>query len=390
MREKSTDRVSVQVTTQMIRLSRMEIVAVMAIANLLLLGGTFGEESVDQIRDQVMAWSESLISFDGVYTLMQYPLGEPATQEQAPIRMRVKYRFQGDDRYIEITDDTVDPQGKGGVLSLVRYGGVVSQRADDEREGVRHPLSGQINGSEWPLPEGAFLTPEELFGFRQGKTLADFLAHGETILAHRDGMSVLSHRADDGNGVDIWLDGSGNVIRLDWVRRLWPTYSDEQIAAVWSGDPFDVRLLLVTLDLGSYKTLNGVNVPTFARKAWWDTIRKKPSGNQSRDRKPSIEGAIASFTEVTRHERAAQTFELQPEDAQVNVRLGAAKFRLEYTDGMLMRDRDSGEDYIHVTPWYRWPAVHLSALAALIGVSIVILVKWRYTRSKRAVRHHHS
>ena len=118
------------------------------------------------------------------------------------------------------------------------------------------------------------MTPEELFGQHDGRTLAEWLAEGETLLLNKEGHRVLSHRPTEGLGVDIWLDEGDRVARFDWVLRVAPQFSDAEIAAVWPGDPFDVRQVFVSIDLGSYVTLNGVEFPTFARKTWWKTVPK--------------------------------------------------------------------------------------------------------------------
>ena len=98
---------------------------------------------------------------------------------------------------------------------------------------------------------------------------------------------------------------------------------------------------------------------------------------------------IAWYTDVDRFKNGSQTFELQPEDAQVNASLDASKFTLEYSEGMLMRDWATREDYCYQTPWYQRRPVILAALALLVGVPAVILLG-RGSRHRKRAFHHHS
>ncbi|WP_320178441.1 hypothetical protein [Roseovarius pacificus] len=328
------------------------------------------DATVAQLKADVIAWAESVQSFDGAYTLVQYP-GVDTASSEAPLRkMLVQYRFQDDNRFMRIVDEALRSDDAQPVLTLARYKGVVSQRADDDRGDRQDPLSGHVNGSEWPLPDGAFLTPNELFGTANEVTLAEVLTDGETLLFREDGFRVLSHRTPDSMDVDIWLAQNGDVIRLDWVVRLWPTYSDAQIAEAIAGDPFYARHVITTLDLSAYKTIDGVRFPTFARKSWWNVVRNDEAGAG----KPAPDDAIARFAGVTQYERAAQTFDMRPEDARINVPLAADDFDIRFTEGMLMRDWSTQEEYRYSKPWYERRIAYLAIVPAIIAAFLVLLL----------------
>jgi len=293
-------------------------------------------------KAKLLAWSCSLKSFAGSYTWEQFWPLEP---DRKPISMAITYRFQDGNRFltysmvVQKNDREVLASNTDAVLN-----GVVSNMSvttDDERGTT---VSGTI-GLAWPrgwgMPDTALIFPETLFGELRGRPPLDqVLATGETTLHEYDGQRAL-HHVSGGHVLVIWLD---EACRPSSYETGFGSFTLDEIAERWPGDPFHVRDILDTVELEDYVQIGGVSFPTKATKTdWsWDEQQKEVVlAQRETNAWDDLEFYVRYSTEVDKHVDVVQYFELDVASAKVNSELTEQAFQIDYPEDAILFDADS-------------------------------------------------
>lgn len=154
-------------------------------------------EEMERCRESVLRWSNSLKSFKGTFAVTEQQLAEPGVSSEQVTTSEVEYRCQGDNLYYRFEMPGREPDMMD-VVYYARLQGHVMHRADVLNTRTNQVVhSGSVGGKSWPVPNGASMSPRELFGERNGRTLQESLSTGTTTLLQISGRRVLWHR----NGV---------------------------------------------------------------------------------------------------------------------------------------------------------------------------------------------
>ena len=347
-------------------------------------------DEAQELRSALLEWSASLKSFSGTYTLSQRWPGEPVDPDRPALDLTITFRFQGDDRYLERTEE-VTTTGGSVVRKYARYkGNVISRNDFNHPEGVKEDYvyvqKGVVN--EWPEPVGAYLNPREIFNAGQSPSLADFMASGETLFFERSGYRVLVHRQGlyGRDVLRVWFENTPLPIRFEWGYGI--TVSHDQLATVWPGDPFDEFDLNVTWELGNYETIDGVAFPTWAQKIWWaydPGVMKRLDAQFRAGKYPDVHifqrDTIAQAGKP--YERSVQDFHLKA--GRINPPLTAADFRIDIPVGAILQQSPGQVELdIYLGPWYA-RIFEPVPLAIIGGVCVLLLaLGWWYRRRRHA------
>lgn len=344
------------------------------------------------LRESLLSWSRSLKSFSGKYTLTQYWYDQPEHDPETPLVMQVDYRFDGNNRYMMVAGVPLEPSG---VLTrfVARYDGKITERSDILRPG--RPvveITVRIDRVDmWPDPVGPYLTPEMFF--EAGCDLwsfDEFLSVGSTDLVERNGQRILMHRRypTDTRRLDIWFDGEGRP--ESFQHGFGPSGTDDEVRALWDGDPFDFFNVTYSIDVGDYRLTNGVQFPAWARKVWWDAklddgIKRRLIDEQRAGKLTPLEFDVERMlARGPRHEKTVQYFQLDVPSVKVNEPLAEEAFTIEIPAGAhVWRGKDATME-VHGSPWYR-RLLHPVAVGA-VAVGVLGITGWALTSRRRRRR----
>ena len=359
---------------------------------ILIASGAAAEMSPEAAaaKEKLLAWSTSLTSFSGDYTLRQYWPGLPGRQEDIPQEWEVTYRFEGGNRYMHRIDLL---EGGGHAERFYScYAGEFRHRSDMHfpPEEVRQEDHTTVNTAvAWPDAHGVYITPELLFQGDLDGSLADFMAIGATSLHEVNGQRVLVHSQapTSPDRINVWLDASGLPESFEYGITILA--SEEEARMAWGGDTFDAFLKYTEINLGQYVEINGVAFPTWARKVWWDYNQSATEAvKQARDAGADWSQAefLANYIRATEplSERSVQYFECEPTAITLNEPVPEQDFRVDIPHGaaMFRPNTDLNADVeIFRIPWYRrWPWPVTLALAVGSALLIALLGRWLYGR----------
>ncbi len=347
-------------------------------------------------HDALLAWSHSLKSFSGTYTINQYWYGIPGRDPNMPKETQITYRFEGGNRYMEYCAMLKNPKEKDLVkvcFHVALYGGVITTREDFDKTKQRDPYSVADVGGKvaWPIPEGAYLSPDMIFQGDCWPSLEQFLSKGESSVSLRNGQWVLTHRFpyDSPERLDVWFDEQKRPKTFKYGYCV--DVSKEELKSLYPGDPFDLFHLENSLELDNYVEINGTWFPTWVRKTWWEY----ENGKVSPELREAFGTGKISLPEyqVKRilvlgklYVDSYQDCYINPQQVNINTPLSKADFEIEIPPGTLVsRDGDS-RVYPYPGPWYwrvfnRWTG--LVALVVVVGGGCAVV----YIRTPKH-RHH--
>lgn len=289
------------------------------------------------VKELVLAWSGSVKSFETTYTIHSVRIEDG--KELFHRFSRIEYRRAGDNFYFR--EDSFDEYG-------VFQDGITFAYADGAGEFLQNYPSGDASGrtnlGKIPFPYfpwGAYVTPEEILGEDMGRPLREMLATGNSYLKEAGGHLVFVHDNPVlGKSVAVHFDNGMNVTRLDWFKRPYDL-TEEERNTLWSGDPEELRLLLVSLVFDDLAEMHGVVFPLTVRKSWWNsdqslkerTIRRRDSGEISQ-----AEFLVETYSRP-QFEAAYQIFEM--EQVRLNPPMTAADFRIKWPENVQILEEGS-------------------------------------------------
>ncbi len=321
-----------------------------------------------RLKSEVVAWSNSLKSFKGCYSLVQknYEHGASGLTPQNRFDMEVEYRFQGDNRYMALEMQL--PDGSLDRNCAAQLNGVV-QRRDDLYIDSEKEANMAVLKSRWPFPNGAYMLPTDLFGWDLDIPLEKRFEEGRTYLINRDGMRVLSHYSPAAS-FEIYLDEKNRVVRIDELFR--PEIPLEELQSTWGlKEPFDVFQRDASIELDGYLEIDGVWTPTLAKRTTYSQDRRAYA-EKCKHRFDAGEISIYEFqvcitTQVPKHISSVMDLQLDPGTITLNKKLSDRDFRIRMEDGMEVFEEASGEaSYIYQMPWYARPITWGIAIAVLL------------------------
>ncbi len=320
------------------------------------------------LKKEVLAWSNSLRSFKGHYSLVQknYEHNASGLILQGRFDMEVEYRFQDNDRFMSL--EMQHPDGSLDRNCAAQLNGVV-QRRDDLNMDSEKEANLAVLKSRWPFPNGAYMIPTDLFGWDLDISLEQRFEEGKTYLINRDGMRVLSHY-NPADSFEVYLDEKNRVVRIDELFR--PAIPLEELQNTWGlKEPFDVFQRDSSIELDGYVEIDGVWISTLAKRTTYSQDRRAYA-EKCEQRFDAGEISIYEFqvcitTQVPKHVSSVMDLQLDPGTITLNKRLSDRDFRIRMEDGMHVFEESSGEaSYIYQTPWYGRPVTWGIAVAVLL------------------------
>ena len=345
----------------------------------------------ESYREALLAWSDSLVSFNGEYRLTRRSHTE-TLEGKPPEEIIITYRFDGDNEYMDRVQDTA----KGGVAHtfMARYEDEVRMRTDytygpDIEDETDHSVvqSGVHQG--WPEPEGAFVTPKHIFQAIQIPSLREKLAIGESYVWEKDGQPVFTHREYPKGRwqFNAYFDQEQRPIRFEYgVGVLAPL---EDIPVPDGGHALAAFKPYVTLDLGNYETIDGVAFPQWAQKVWIgyadDAGVEEAAEARGRGEIDMLEFQLRSLAALnTPYEDRVQDFDLIKLGTPLNQPLSKAYFDIDIPKGAYVQfDSASNELYTYLGPWYV-RIFEPKPLAIIGGVCVLLLALGLWYRRRRA------
>lgn len=294
------------------------------------------EDDIDAVRlHEKLLNAPELFSFSGVYDLEQQD--EDGTIQWVE---RHEYRFQGEDMYLRrIFFGEID-----------RPPLVITRLNDRVSTLVERPcgFSADLVGPHWPNPWGSFINPKEIFGEFHGKNRRDMLASAQFQVFLHDGLPVLSiHPDDQDEYLEYHFDEDGQVVLIETVMRH--ELAEEEVEALWTGDRFDLRQMILSLHLYDFFEVNGVKMPMKVVKKWWWYDRNRYFDYRELARNGEIswtEAFIKNLKNNIALPYTIQTFTLHPETVMINVPLRAADFQLSIPPGTMVREKHGEKIYV--------------------------------------------
>lgn len=325
------------------------------------------------LRERLLAWSESLHSFCGEYRLRQSWPGVPEARDAVPMDLKVTYCFEDENRFMRRTE----PLDDGGAVTrwYSLYEGEYLFRSDHDYRTREDYTLVALDAEAWPVPAGAYMTPETLFNGDCSRSLAAFMAAGRTTLHDVNGTQVLVHSRPpkSPDRINVWFDDRGRVETFEWGVGIGA--SPAEIRDVWDGDPFDAFNKYTELNLGQYTDINGVEFPVWARKVWWAydsaAIDRAVKALKAKEIGP-VEFQARTITDAgPGYETTVQYFDLAGTDIRVNQPIPASRFEIEIPRGASIARAGSEDITTYPGPWYRRMLAPLP-LAVLAGLILVI------------------
>lgn len=338
------------------------------------------------LQDVLLEWSDSLKSFSGTYTMNQYWFGFPGRDPNTPNETGICYRFEGKNRYMDYSDTLKNPKKEEPVkihFHISLYDGVISRREDfgKTKKKDKYSIANVGRDNEWPIPEGAYLTPDRIFQGERSPSLKDYLSKGESGALFRNGQWVLTHRFPDTSPerLDVWFDEKKRPKTFNFGYCV--DAPPEEIKRMHSGDLFELFDLSTSIELDKFVEINGVWFPTWARKTWWQYENSKVP--------PDIEDAFQT-KKISRAEyqlkrtlalgkRYWDTYQdcvFDPQRISINTPLSKADFAIDIPVGTLVHSKGDNRLFPYLGPWYvrifnRWTGL---AALFLVGCGLTILV----------------
>lgn len=278
---------------------------------------------VEQIKQKILEWSDSLTAFSG-----EFHLERMRESDTAPSHFDIVYRWDGENAYFQ---STVVNDAVREVETFAVYNGTMEQYSlmGDDGLGIA-----EITGRDsLPFPWGVYILPDAIFGQHHELSLREVLSSGDSVLLQRDGNRVLSHiNRDLGRAVDIYLDAAGHVTRYEWSTRPYELSQDEA-RALWPGDQFNFRILNISLDLSSYAEIDGVAFPLQVTKTWWQLETASVATHKAMFDTGEIthEEFFVRLCNTPKRIFSNQTFRL--DEAAINPVLTDEDFHIEWPEG---------------------------------------------------------
>ena len=319
-------------------------------------------------REEVLAWSNSLKSFQGFYSLQQtnYTYANGGVNPVARFDMQVEFRFEGDNRYMMVEDIKTDGSRDQQIAAF--FNGSVQHRDNLKVGTEKEEGLAMLEKGTWPFPRGAYLLPTDLFGWDCETPLEKRFERGETYLLKRNGVRVLSHH-DGPNSFELYLDDIGRITRIDEVFR--PAISLEELQTVWKQkEPFDVFFYQATLELEGYREIDGVSFPALAKKTRY-SHNEEEFNRECKSRFHAREIPIYEYqmcaVNASTHVSSVMDFQLDPGTIVLNERIPDSGFKVPLEDGVQIFSSTSGEfSHVYKTPLYARPLTWIVGLVLLL------------------------
>jgi len=339
------------------------------------------DNAASKVRDHIMAWSNSIKSFDVEYRCVQHD-----EHDEISFDWTIVHRWQPPSWYVSVIDAAqLGKNGPTGEVHTFHQGANESMNVGAIES---YGLTQSKGKSELPFPDGAYATPRDIFGFRSGKSLEDFLSTASLSIVERpEGCTLLAVTPETGISVDVTLGLDDRVSEIVFGRR--PTgYSSEQIKEMWGRDSFDVRKTSLTLELNDYIETDGVWYPTNVVRTVWQVDEAEVISLNARFDSGAItqEQLAVEIYDLRPHQFVRQTVTLQK--ASLNKVLPDSDFRIQWPEGVkvydandpkLQRPMHQSTSYLGASRWTNYSV----ALFLGLGVSGGLFA-WYLSKKKAA------
>lgn len=347
--------------------------------------------SADELAARAIAWSESLKSFKGAFTIRR--IGYLPDTVYDGVTRTVEYRFDGQNYWYRVVRADLNY-----VYTEAEYDG--KQRSLVERELKSDP---QVTGELNTELEGQRLYghlelwfPEEITKYPsvEGISLSEELKRGENRVVQRNGIYVLAHTAVDDTGydIDLFFDANHNLFALQPCERF--ALSPEDISRLFPGetiDPADLAVKGLFIEFAYPFEMNGAQIPAkFVAKGQW--LVGYPPVEAAYE---ALRNGLAYPEFVAQLVRAARDaplygaveWELNTATSELNVPLARSDFDIKLSAPYYIINQKEGEVYYQqsveeflwmlidmVRPWI------LPAICLVVLAGCVIVLTYRHNR----------
>ncbi|MFP4500189.1 MAG: hypothetical protein ACLFTT_04240 [Candidatus Hydrogenedentota bacterium] len=281
----------------------------------------------EPLKELVLNAAASLETFDIQYTLKkdyEHP------EEGRVIKLsRVHYKRSGEDFYfrIEYLDET-GAHREAHTYSFARGTGEYLQNYPNGE------ATGFVDMARvvFPFfPAGAYMLPEEIFGQEGGTEVWEWMMEGsQSAVFDRDGQLVLHcENPEKWISAEFYFDGMLHVTQIDWLLRPYEL-SEEAMAALWQGSPYDLRLKQSSVVLHDLTSINGVAFPMKAERLYWETDKRDTEALTAKLRSGELpqDEFLVQFYSMPQAVVGVQTMEV--ESIRINEPLTIADFRIDW------------------------------------------------------------
>lgn len=210
---------------------------------ILVSGFASAGSGAEAVKDEILAWAESVRTFHCTYEIEQVRLH--GGTRNVPLHRRIEYLRQEDDFFIRL--EFFDP-GKEFQRAevLAQYGGDGQALYEEAAREHTYGVVQLDQRNDLGFPWGVYLTPEEILGAYHGDTLRQILSEGDSRVIDQQETRVFSHdNWSMHRFVDICLDPEGRVAGIDWVLRRPP--AEFMLGDIQEPDPLSERLKKMAL-----------------------------------------------------------------------------------------------------------------------------------------------
>jgi len=343
-------------------------------------GGATASEGEKEALLSALLKETDVFSVVGTYTLQREKFGEstPETPKHCEVRWTLgperkkglvdqngiplsdaeDYMLRMDNPNLLITLADSRDRGNDVIHTYGRYRFPYTERGRIGENVIRIQATSEIRGFLNPLPwppdepELQFPIPRIIAGRgNDNLRLKDMFASGQCMLLIRNGERILMHSVgrDNKTFLEVHFDDQRRVTRMDRVSR--PAFPEVEIRKRYSGDLFDLKRLIESVQFSGYSEINGAAFPCVV-EIWqfgWssrENIERAKRGEMNEvDAYIQATLATTATPKVVSHRRA----EFDVSTLRVNEPLTEEDFRVHFPSGSIIELR-GGSQYLIGAP----------------------------------------
>lgn len=281
----------------------------------------------EPLKELVLNAAASLQTYDIQYTLNKNY--EHPEEGRVTKRSRIHYKRSGEDFYFRI--EYLDETGAYKEAHTYSFAGGTGEYLQNYPNGE---ATGTVDMAQvvFPFfPRGAYMIPEEIFGKEGGTEVWEWMMEGsQSAVFEREGQLVL-HCVNPEKWIcaEFYFDDMLHITRIDWLLRPYEL-SEEGMAALWNGSPYDLQLKQSSIVLHDLTSINGVTFPMKAERIYWNTDKPDTDALTAKLRSGELpqDEFLVQFYSMPQAVVGVQTMEV--ETIRINEPLRTADFRIDW------------------------------------------------------------
>jgi hypothetical protein len=295
----------------------------------------------EPLKELVLNAAANMQTYDIQYTVKKNY--EHPEEGRVTKLSRIHYKRSGDDFYFRI--EYLDETGAQREAHTYSFAGGTGEYLQNYPNGEATGFVDMAHVAFPFFPAGAYMLPEEIFGQEGGTDVWEWMMEGsQSAVFDREGQLVLHcENPEKWICAEFFFDGMLQVTQIDWLLRPYEL-SEEAMAALWQGSPYDLRLKQNSVVLHDLTSINGVAFPMKAERIYWETDKRDTEALTAKLRSGELpqDEFLVQFYSMPQTAVGVQTMEV--ETIRINEPLSTADFRIDWPAHATKLDYASMDD----------------------------------------------